>query len=264
VPYTLDIKKKPAPPVVKKKGGFLFQNKPVKGVTLSYERALRAVAKQIGRLIEPYKPEENLDPMSMQSLIQILKGYSELLGPWALNLCNNVFRSVDNADRSAWREHSKNMSVALRKELDNAPIGDKLKEIMQQNVLLIKSIPLQAAERVHGLIQENMMQSRRADEVAQMIMDTENVTKNRATLIARTEISRSSVVLTQARASYIGANSYIWHTSGDLIVRKSHREVNGKVFDWDSPPTLSDGTTTHPGCIYNCRCWPEPIIPDAG
>jgi len=49
VSYTLDAPKKKLPPV-KKKTGSPFQNKSVKGVTLLYERALRAIAKNIGRL----------------------------------------------------------------------------------------------------------------------------------------------------------------------------------------------------------------------
>jgi SPP1 gp7 family putative phage head morphogenesis protein len=175
-------------------------------------------------------------------------------------LVGGVFQQVDNADKFAWRQHSQNMSMALRKELDSTPVGDVVKEIMKQNVLLIKSIPLQTAERVHGLVQENMMQSRRPEEVAQMIMSTEDITRSRATLIARTEVSKASTTLTQARASYIGSSGYIWRTSGDAIVRKSHREMNGKFVKWEEPPEL-DGMTGHAACLPNCRCWCDVVIP---
>lgn len=266
MPYTFDAPKKKIPPI-KREAGSPFQNKPIKGVTLSYERALRAIAKNIGRLIEPYTGSEPLDPTDGQSLVQILKSYSELLGPWALHLVTNVFRSVDDADRSAWRDHSKNMSLALRKEINEAPTGITLREIMNQNVVLIKSIPLQAAERVYGLIQENIMKSRRADEIAKMIMETESVTKNRATLIARTEISKASTALTQARALHVGSAGYIWRTSGDMIVRKSHRKLNGVFCKWSEPPLINEGTDEKPnmiahgpGEIWNCRCWPDVIL----
>jgi uncharacterized protein with gpF-like domain len=45
-------------------------------------------------------------------------------------------------------------------------------------------------------------------------------------------------------------------------VRESHKAMNGKFVRWDSPPTLSDGTTTHAGQIYNCRCYPDPVLPE--
>jgi uncharacterized protein with gpF-like domain len=38
--------------------------------------------------------------------------------------------------------------------------------------------------------------------------------------------------------------------------------MEGVPVRWDQPPTLSDGTVTHAGQIYNCRCWPEPILPN--
>lgn len=46
---------------------------------------------------------------------------------------------------------------------------------------------------------------------------------------------------------------YVWRTKEDEKVRRSHRENNGKVFAWDSPPE-----TGHPGEDYGCRCIAEP------
>jgi SPP1 gp7 family putative phage head morphogenesis protein len=136
-----------------------------------------------------------------------------------------------------------------------------LRQLMQQNVELIKSIPTQAAERIGKLIQENMMQSRRPAEVAQMIMETEGVTRSRATLIARTEVSKASLALTQARATSIGSTGYIWRTANDRIVRLSHKKMNGKFVKWTEPVTL-DKMTGHAGGFPNCRCYAEPEVPD--
>jgi len=38
--------------------------------------------------------------------------------------------------------------------------------------------------------------------------------------------------------------------------------MEGKVIAFNDPPTLSDGTTTHAGQSFNCRCYPEIIVPD--
>jgi SPP1 gp7 family putative phage head morphogenesis protein len=133
---------------------------------------------------------------------------------------------------------------------------------MRENVELIKSIPLKAAERVHELVTENLMQSARADEISQKIMESEKVSKVVATRIARTEIARASSTLLQSRALSIGSTGYIWKTSKDLLVRKSHKIMEGKFIKWNDPPKLSDGTITHAGQIYNCRCWPDVQIPE--
>jgi uncharacterized protein with gpF-like domain len=37
--------------------------------------------------------------------------------------------------------------------------------------------------------------------------------------------------------------------------------MEGKFVTWDDPPTL-DGMKGHAGQFPNCRCYPEPVIPE--
>jgi SPP1 gp7 family putative phage head morphogenesis protein len=136
-----------------------------------------------------------------------------------------------------------------------------MRRLLDEQVTLIKSIPLDAAKRVHRLTLEGIENSGRASEVAKEIMRSGEVAKSRATLIARTETSRTATVLTQARAEHIGSDGYVWRTSGDSDVRPSHRRMNGKFVPWNHPPTL-DNLTGHAGALPNCRCYPEPVIPE--
>jgi SPP1 gp7 family putative phage head morphogenesis protein len=94
---------------------------------------------------------------------------------------------------------------------------------------------------------------------------TEQVATNRAKLIARTETAKATATINQARAESAGSRQYIWRNSGDEAVRHSHKyykgkKLDGQVFDWDKPPTLSDGMTGHPGEFPNCRCFAEPLF----
>ncbi|MEG2569432.1 MAG: phage head morphogenesis protein, partial [Acinetobacter sp.] len=66
---------------------------------------------------------------------------------------------------------------------------------------------------------------------------------------------------TQARAVNLGSEGYIWRDSDRVDVRPSHHAMNGKFVYWDKPPTL-DRLTGHAGCLPNCYCYPEPVIPD--
>lgn len=50
---------------------------------------------------------------------------------------------------------------------------------------------------------------------------------------------------------------YVWRTKKDDKVRDSHREREGKVFNWHVPPEGG-----HPGEDHNCRCWAEAYRPD--
>lgn len=195
-------------------------------------------------------------------LTKALTEYSELLTPWAASVANYMLSDAARRNAKVWEKNSKELSIALRAEIKYAPTGALFQQLLQENVGLIKSIPLEAAKRVHDLTTQGLVDSRRAAEIAKEIMLTGQVSKSKAELIAVTEVARTSSLLTEARARYVGSEGYIWRTSKDGRVRDSHAEMEGKYVRWDTKPKLSDGTVTHAGQIYRCRCYPEPVIPD--
>ena len=226
-----------------------------------FARALRGVAKEVWKLIESYEPK---DILSTERLVKSLRAYAEILDPWAKYTSRKFLEMTNRQDLATWDKwlaNSRTMGSSLRDQIRSTPMGDTFNDLMRSQVTLIKSIPLEAAERVRNLVTENLAQSARADEIAKKIFETNNITKNRANTIARTEVSRASANLLQTRAVGVGSDGYIWRTSGDLIVRKSHREMNGKFVEWTKPPML-DKMTGHAGCLPNCRCWADPILPD--
>jgi SPP1 gp7 family putative phage head morphogenesis protein len=170
---------------------------------------------------------------------------------------------VDLKDLAAWRELSEEMRRGLLDEIRRAPTGAVMRDLMDDQVGLIKSLPTEAAERVHKWTMVGMTDGTRAAEVAAAIRDTFGVTQARAMLIARTETSRTAANLQEARAKYVGADTYIWTAVMDADTRPSHRALNGKVFRWDNPPLCDPPKVrAHPGCSFNCRCFATPIIPD--
>lgn len=225
----------------------------------NYARSLRKVANQVGHLIGAFPPD---DPEMVPTITQMLAKYSEALDGWALRTASAMLAEVESRDRKAWMAAAAEMSEALRHEIRNAPTGAAMKDLLAEQVTLIKSIPLEAAQRVHELTLKGLEDSTRSSEIAAEIMRSGEVAVGRANLIARTETARTASVLVQARAEHIGSDGYIWRTANDSDVRHSHKQMNGKFVRWDSPPTLSDGTTTHAGQIYNCRCYPEPVLPE--
>ncbi|AHX12932.1 head morphogenesis protein [Dyella jiangningensis] len=192
----------------------------------------------------------------------MLQRYSEALTGWATRTATRMLVEVDARDRLSWAELAGEMSRELRREIQAAPTGELFQALLNEQVTLIKSIPLDAAQRVHELTIKGLEDSTRASEIAKEIGRSGEVATSRANLIARTEVARTASTLTQSRAEHVGSEGYIWRTSGDLDVRDSHKQMNGKFVRWDDPPTLSDGTKTHAGQIYNCRCYPEPVLPE--
>jgi len=162
-----------------------------------------------------------------------------------------------------WQQHSKDISQGIRSELLNAPTGSIYTALMEEQVTLITSLPLDAAQRVHSLVKETMITGYRSSEVKKEILRTEQVSESKARLIARTEVARSAATFTQARAEYAGSEGYIWRTSKDSDVRPLHQEMEGKFVLWTKPPKLEPSLAPyHAGCGPNCRCFAEPVLPD--
>ncbi|UQN68023.1 minor capsid protein [Burkholderia multivorans] len=203
------------------------------------------------------------DLEAIPTIEQLLRRYAEALTPWAEATAARMLEDLNRRDEQAWMQQAQEMSRALRDELRRAPTGETMRALMAEQVTLIKSIPLEAAERVHRLTIEALEDSTRAAEISKEIQRSGEVAKSRADLIARTEVSRAATSLTEARARAVGSTHYRWVTSGDSDVRPGHRALNGKVFAWDDPPEVNENGRImrhHPGQIWNCRCWAEPII----
>lgn len=226
-----------------------------------FSRQLVAVAKQVGAIVQGLAPDGVV--RSLPQLTNALNKYSELLQPWAQSVSQSLVDDVARRDEHAWAETGREIGQALRKEIQTAPTGQAMREMMDEQVMLITSLPLEAAQRVHKLTIEGMTSGTRAKETAAEIMKTGEVTKSRAMLIARTETTRTASAMTMARAQSIGSEGYIWRTARDADVREIHRKLEGKFIKWDEPPVASEnGVRAHAGMIYNCRCWMEVVIPD--
>lgn len=223
-----------------------------------YERQLRKIGREVGRIIDGHRIKTPEDAKRAQESLQ---KYADLLAPWARNTAIDMIAHADMQDRRAWRQASKEIGVNLRREIESAPTGSAMMNLLDLQVTLIKSLPTDAGHRVHALAVEAMINGERSGEIAKEIARSGEVTESRATMIARTETSRASTVLTQVRAESVGATEFIWRTARDGAVRPMHRKLEGKTFNWNDPPECDPGYHALPGAIFNCRCWPEVILP---
>lgn len=223
-----------------------------------YQSALRQVARQVGAFIRGFDP---LDPETLPTIDVLLANYAEALKPWAKRTALRMLNEVNHRDIQAWKATASTMSREINKEILTADVGNTFKRLMDEQVGLITSIPLEASQRLHRLTIEGLADSKRASEVIGEIMRSGQVAESRAKTIARTETSRTATAFTQARALHVGSQGYVWRTSKDADVRPSHKAMNGKFVRWDDPPML-DKMTGHAGCLPNCRCWTEVVISD--
>jgi SPP1 gp7 family putative phage head morphogenesis protein len=224
-----------------------------------YAQKLRKIARHIGDLVGVFDPANFAEIPRVRSL---LDKYAQTLAPWAYATATKMITEVAAREGKAWRNIATAMGINIRAELQSARFDEMVRRLRDEQVRLITSLPTEAAERVHTLALEGLENGARAKEIAAEIMETGEVTKSRATLIARTEVGRTTTMLTQVRSEGVGATHYQWLSSRDSDVRPLHKKLDGQIFAWNDPPVADpSGIRSHPGCIWNCRCVALPIIP---
>jgi len=231
----------------------------VRNAEQSYVRQLTEVADNISALINTFTPG---DASHLDQLRETLDRYSFLLEPWARIVAERMVADVMTRDANAWFRTSQEIGTNLKAVVETTPLGGAMRKLVEDQVQLIRSLPLDAARRVQQFTNDFMLGGKRYDELVDLIRQTGPVTVNRATLIARTETAKAQSAVVQARAQHIGAEQYIWHTVRDTAVRLEHRKLEGSVQRWDDPPVAeANGERHHPGNFPNCRCYAEPLLP---
>lgn len=145
---------------------------------------------------------------------------------------------------------------------------------VKTNANLITSLQADAIKNIQGKIERGFATGRRHTDIAKEIREEFQVSKSRARLIARDQVSKLNGRLTQMRQEQAGISKYIWQTSEDIRVRVTHNPMDGKVGRWDDASvyaTISEpdkflarsginAVELHPGEDFQCRCFAEPFI----
>lgn len=227
----------------------------------NYSLRLRKLAQHIHHLVYEFVITPDF-PHNVSYLVTLLERYASIVDPWARSVASRFIAEVARRDEKAWNIYSKRISQSIQQEILTAPTGQMFRDFLETQVQLITSLPLEASQRVHEIATGNLYSSTRASELSKRILETGEITKNRANLIARTETARVASTLTMVRAQNIGSEGYIWRTVKDARVRDSHHMMEGKFVLWSDPPEVDPGKFYHAGMFPNCRCFSEPVIPD--
>lgn len=88
-------------------------------------------------------------------------------------------------------------------------------------------------------------------EISELAKETYTTTDSLARLFARDQMQRFNKACTLSTFRSAGVTKVKWVTVGDVRVRKSHKALNGQVFDINNLPQEVDD--------YNCRCGLVPV-----
>lgn len=238
------------------------------GIERDYRRAMDAYVNSITEAIEQTLPkvlpqlrEDDLDDMPPTS------GWLEGLRVWLLGVSETIDsdtvivkmkRALRQTDRFNRRQFHGMLRSAYEVDVLAAePYLEKtLIQFEAENIRLIKSIPKDYLERLHGRIVASVRKGTHPRELAQEIRQTYGIPKVRARLIARDQIGKLNGQLNRQRLESIGVTHYRWRGALDARERPEHVAREGQTYAFKNPPW--DG---NPGEPIQCRCHAEGILP---
>lgn len=185
-----------------------------------------------------------------------------------MKMVTHLFTDSGKTWREAARANGKGALIyhALMQEMQG-PMGVVVRRYIAQNAQYIQSVPETIAREMTPYIMEQSFAGLRHTNIAKNLQAKfGHISDVKANLIARTETAKTATALTQSRSEYMGIEWYRWRTSEDARVRDAHRIMDKVLVGWNDPPSpeqldhMKDVGHYHAGCIWNCRCYTEPVV----
>ena len=135
------------------------------------------------------------------------------------------------------------------------------------NAELIRSIPRKFLRDVAASAREMVIRGNSMRDFREELKHQYDLTRNRAELIARTEVGKLNSAVTRKRQESLGIDVYRWRTLRDERTRKSHAKLDGKYCKYSDDSVYADkpegpwkkrssigGYVGDPGTDFQCRC----------
>lgn len=111
-------------------------------------------------------------------------------------------------------------------------------------------------------LQDLITQGATPKSLEKYILEQKAVGQRKAKFLARQEMKLFVSEYQKNRYKEYGITQFKWSTIMDGRERELHKEYNGKIFYFDSPPIVDDRTGEHgiPGSAFGCRCKAIPLV----
>jgi SPP1 gp7 family putative phage head morphogenesis protein len=239
-----------------------------------YGNLLQIITERVSERIRLDSAQSNLDRF-LEALKITLSGRKD---PDLKLMAQDIGQRTSRWNDKEWQKTVKaimGVNVLLREPW----LRDRIDGFASENAHLVKSMSDKFTSDIESTIRRGFSRGLRHEDVMDDLRGLLNVTKTRARLIARDQISKLNGDLTKERQTSVGIEMYTWETSDDERVREktkstlSHRALDGKLCRWDDSSVYSDdGGKTWvsrdaigafvgiPGEDIQCRCWAKPVF----
>ena len=147
------------------------------------------------------------------------------------------------------------------------------RNVVDQNVALIRSIPEEKIPAFKNSLNTAIMQDMPVRELSKIIRKHYAATDSKARLIARDQVGKLNGELDKYHQQVLGLKRYRWRTMKDGAVRgryppgrkgPDHWHLEGTIQTWAKKPIVNTktGKRCHPKEDIQCRCYAEAVIED--
>lgn len=253
----------------------------------SYRRALRKLLGVLRKTVV-----EDLYPPLRFILEESQENYAPDAWRYVLNqVTDRIFTTIEPFKAQAAQEiaitglqitnyNAKQFSQSLRQGLgidlfaQNPWLRTQLESFSEQSTSLINTLTENEIEDIKQVVLRGVTNGDRFTQTAQNIQKRFEISSRHAKMIARDQTAKLNSSLARLRQEEVGIKTFIWQTSGDDRVRKSHKVLDGMECSWnDDSIYRKPGETTwrkkssiggaeyQPGQDFQCRCVSIPIMP---
>jgi len=136
----------------------------------------------------------------------------------------------------------------------------------EEGVSLISTRPAEVLQGVEEMVARTVREGVRYTTLEKDLRDRLAMSQRHARLVARDQVGKLQAAITRDTQRLAGVEEYVWRTVRDARVRARHRHLEGtrwSLLGPGAPEAGPYGQPAHPGEAIQCRCYAEPIIPDA-
>ncbi|MFJ5565217.1 minor capsid protein [Lysinibacillus xylanilyticus] len=179
--------------------------------------------------------------------------------PRSERAASSFVKSINRFNRNNLEQQMKVKGIDL---VANEPwLKDFLHTKISDNVAYIKTICDDYFTSIENVVLDGVKNGRSIKQIREQLVEQVEISNNKAQFIAVDQAGTILGQMSAQRHQNIGIEKFTWYDAADERVRKSHKELSGKVFSYGEPPTVN-GRVVLPGEDYRCRCVAIPFFND--
>lgn len=209
--------------------------------------------------------DESISIKAKKLMNKLMAKFNKLFEDNAQRLAQKMVNGSFEYSESSLKTSLKKLSGGLT--LKTSVIPENMTEMgqamVEENVMLIKSIPSQYLGNIAGSVMRSITTGQGLKTLIPEITKYSGQSKRRIKNLALDQTSKAYNTINRQRLVSLGVTQYKWiHSYGGQFPRKDHIAMNGNIYSFDNPPIIDQRTGERgiPGQAINCRCQMNPVI----